>query len=161
MNAYRDFEVFDNSTSQRILKASSCWFIVDIENKSVINIQKEFPQFPLYEDRDDDLILQKLKPIDRIDWEKQFHVRYDDLDINNHVNNTVYITWALEALDFEFRKSHNLKALDIYFKHEVSYGDDIVSQVKYNPEDNTTEHIIKSVSTGEELCLLRGEFIEI
>ena len=41
------------------------------------------------------------------------------LDLNGHVNNTVYITWAMEALDYEFRSKHKLKTLDIYFKHEV------------------------------------------
>lgn len=161
MNAYRDFEVFDNNSGQRILRASSCWFIVDIENKSVINIQKDFPEFMLYQDREDDLELQKLKPLDRVDSEKTFHVRYDDLDINNHVNNTVYITWALEALDSEYRKANNLKSMDIYFKHEVSYGEDIVSQVKYDRENNVTEHLIKNASTGEELCLLKAEFVQI
>jgi len=159
MSAFRDFEVFDNSTGMRILRASSSWFVVDINNKSVVNIQKEFPDFMLYQDREDDLQLQKLKSVDRVDSEKTFHVRYDDLDINNHVNNTVYINWALEALDYEFRTTHNLKALDIYFKHDIAYGEDVISQVKY--DDNFTEHVIKNASTGEELCLLRAEFVKI
>ena len=161
MSAYRDFEVYDNKTGNRILRAASCWFVVDIESKSVVNVQKEFPEFCLYEEREDDLELQKLKPIERVDSEKTFHVRYDDLDINNHVNNTVYITWALEALDAEFRNSYDLKSMDIYFKHEVSYGEDIISQVMYDYENNVTEHIIKNASTGEELCLLRAEFVKI
>ena len=161
MNAFRDFEVFDNNSGQRILKASSCWVIVDINNKSIINLQKTFPEFMAYEDRSDDLQFQKLRTIDNFDCEKVFHVRYDDLDINNHVNNTVYITWALEALDCKFRKAHNLKAIDIMFKHEITYGEDVISQVKYDMENNITEHVIKSASTGDELCLLRAEFVEI
>ena len=55
------------------------------------------------------------RPIESVDCEKTFHVRYDDLDINNHVNNTVYITWALEALDCDFRKSHNIKGYGYLF----------------------------------------------
>lgn len=161
MNAFRDFEVFDNSTGQRILRAASCWFVVDIKNKSIINIQKEFPEFLNYEDREDDLQFQKIRPIDDFDYEKTFHVRYDDLDINNHVNNTVYITWALEALDCDYRKSHNLKAMDIVFKHEITYGEDVLSQVRYDRENCITEHIIKNASTGEELCIIRAEFDKI
>ena len=158
INAYRDFEVFDNTTGNRILKAASCWVVVDIENKSVINIQKEFPEFLAFEDREDDLAYQKLRPINETDFEKTFHVRYDDLDINNHVNNTVYVSWALEALDYDFRKTHNIKAMDIYFKHEVTYGEDVISKVKYDRENNVTEHTIVNASTGEELCLLRMEY---
>lgn len=161
MNAYRDFEIFDNNTGDRILKAASSWYIVDINNKSIINLQKEFPEFILFQSREDDLEYQKLKSGNEFDSEKIFHVRYDDLDINNHVNNTVYITWALEVLDYDFRTAHNIKAMDIYFKHEVTYGESIISKVKYDNENNITEHIIVNAETGDELCLLRIEFSQI
>ncbi len=159
MTAFRDFEVFDNSTGKRILKAASSWFVVDLESKSVINIQQEYPEFLRYEKREDDLTLAKLKSVEDFDNEKIFHVRYDDLDINNHVNNTVYINWALEALDYEFRSSHSLKTLDIYFKHEVKYGDDIVSKVRIDKENLVTEHVILNAATAEEVCLLRAEHV--
>ena len=158
MTTFRDFEVFDNKTGDRILRASSSWFIVDMVKKSVVNIEQQYPEFLKFEKRANDIELKKLRPIDRVDSEKIFHVRYDDLDINNHVNNTVYIAWALEALDYEFRHSHRLKTIDIYFKHEVSYGEDIVSQVKYDSESLVTGHLIKNAATNEELCLLRVEW---
>ncbi len=160
MATYRDFEVFDNQTGDRILRASSSWFIVDLAKKSVVNIQQEYPDFLKFEKRENDIVLKKLRPIDRIDAEKVFHVRYDDLDINKHVNNTVYIGWALEALDYDFRSSHKLKTLDIYFKHEVSYGEDIKSQVKYDSENSVTEHLIKNAATGDDLCLLEMKWIK-
>ncbi len=159
MTTYRDFEVFDNATGNRILRASSSWFIVDMNKKSVLNIQQEYPDFLVFEKRENDIVLQKLRPIDKADNQKVFHVRYDDLDINNHVNNTVYISWALEALDYDFRYAHKLKTVDIYFKHEVSYGEDITSSVKYNNDDLVTEHLISNAATGEELCLLRFKWI--
>ena len=161
MTAYRDFECFNKKSGKRILKAVSSWFIVDLQNKSVINIQKEYPEFLQFEKRENDLELKKLKSIESSDNEKLFHVRYDDLDLNGHVNNTVYITWAMEALDYEFRSKHKLKTLDIYFKHEVKYGEDILSLVKIYKEEKTTEYLIKNAKTGEEVCLLKAEFVEI
>lgn len=161
MHAYRDFELFDNSTGKRFLRATSSWFIVDLNSKSVINLKQEYPEFFNYEKREDDLILNKLRSIDSVDSEKVFHVRYDDLDFNNHVNNTVYITWAMEVLDYDFRVSHRLKSMDIYFKHDIKYGDDIVSQVKYDKENLVTEHVIKNAKTLEELCLIKVEYIHI
>lgn len=161
MTAFRDFEAYDAISGNRLLRATSSWFIVDLNNKSILNIQHEYPDVNDFEKREDDLILQKLKPIDRVDNEKVFHVRYDDLDLNGHVNNTVYITWALEALDYEFRSTHKLKTLDIYYKHEVKYGEDILSSVKIDNENSITEHLIKNVNTGNEVCLLRAKFIKI
>lgn len=161
LNAYRDFEAFDKATGKRLLRATSSWMIVDLRNKSVQNIQNEYPDFPCFEKREDDLELRKLRPIGKVDSEKLFHVRYDDLDINNHVNNTVYITWAMEVLDYEYRASHRLKSIDIYFKHEVKYGEDIISQVKYDMENSVTEHVIKNASSGEELCYLKAQYCKI
>jgi medium-chain acyl-[acyl-carrier-protein] hydrolase len=143
------------------LRATSSWLIVDLVKKSVVNIRNEFKDFFNFQKREDDLSLNKLKSIDSVDFEKVFSVRYDDLDINKHVNNTVYVTWALEALDYDFRANYGLKSLDIYFKHEAKYGEDVISQVKINQEDLTTEHVIKNSVTGEELCLLRAEFAKI
>lgn len=159
LNAYRDFECFNEQTGKCFLRATSSWFIVNIDNKSVINIQKEYPEFPLYEKRENDLELQKLKSIESFDFEKVFHVRYDDLDMNGHVNNTVYINWAMEALDFNFRNNYKLKTLDIYFKQEVKYGDDIISQVKIDKDNLITEHLIKNAKTSEEVCLLKAVFV--
>lgn len=161
MTTFRDFEVFDNVTGERILRAGSSWLIVDLNNKSVINISQEFPDFLKFEKREDDVILQKLRSVETVDLEKVFSVRYDDIDMNNHVNNTVYITWALETLDYDFRTKYDLKCLDIYFKHEAKYGDDIISQVSLDRENLISRHVIKSVSTGEELCLLKAEYVKI
>jgi len=155
---YRDFEVYNNVSGQRVLRAFSSWLIVDLCNKTVINISKDFPDLLQFEKRDDDLVLQKLKQADNFDCEKSFSVRYDDLDINGHVNNTVYITWALEALDYDFRMVHKFKSMDIYFKHEAKYGDEIISQVRYNKENLTSEHVIKNIQSGEELCLIKIEY---
>lgn len=161
MNAYRDFEAYDNLTGKRLMRGASSWLIVDLSDKSILNVQTEYPDFPLYEKREDDLSLNKLRSFDVPDAEKLFHVRYDDLDINNHVNNTVYITWAMEALEHDFRSSHKLKTIDINFKHEVSYGEDILSQIKYYRENLKTEHIVKNAKTGDELCIMRAEFVKI
>ncbi len=159
MNSYRDFEVFDNISGKRVLRATTSWMLVDLKSKSLINIAQNYPQMFAFTPREDDLSLRKLKNPTSTDLEKVFSVRYDDLDVNNHVNNTVYVSWALEALDFEFRNSHNLKSMDIYFKHEAKYGEDIISQVKFDHENSSTEHLIKNASTNEELCLLKFEYM--
>jgi len=161
MTTYRDFECFDAQSGKRLLRAVSSWFIVDLDNKSVLNIAKVYPEFLTFQKREDDLELRKIKASDTFDSEKVFHVRYNDLDMNGHVNNTVYITWAMEALDYDFRTTNKLKTLDIYFKHEVKYGDDIISQVKTDKENMVTNHLIKNAQTGEEVCLIRAEFINI
>lgn len=155
--AYRDFEVF-SPKGDRLLRATTSWLMVDLENKSLVNIEQKFPEITKFSKREDDLQLQKLKSLS--DWDKEitFHVRYEDLDMNGHVNNTVYISWVMEALDFEFRKRHSIKTMDIYYKHEVRYGEDILSLVKMDYENKISQHVIKNKQTGEELCLVKMSF---
>ena len=76
--------------------------------------------------------------------------------MNGHVNNTIYMSWAIEALDMDFLNTHNIKNIDIYFKHEVRYGDDIISLAYV--QDDYSEHLIKIAQTGEEVCLIRIEY---
>ena len=151
--AYRDFEAY-TTDGQRLLRAATSWLMVDLDSKSLVNIEQKFPDITRFEKRDDDLTLRKLKSFDDADKEILFHVRYDDLDMNGHVNNTVYILWAMEALGYDFINSHTIDTLDIYFKHEVRYGEDVKSMVKFN-DDGSTEHIIRNAQTNEDLCLIK------
>ena len=156
-SAFRDFIVSDIN-GNRFLRAATYWLMVDLETKSLVNVEQKFPEITKFQKREDDLQLQKLKSLSDWDLEKSFNVRYEDLDMNGHVNNTVYMTWAMEAVDFEFKKSHPIKAIDIYYKHEAKYGEDIVSCIKADYENCVTEHIIKDAKTQEELCLIKIEY---
>ena len=153
--AYRSFEAYTKN-NDLILRAISSWLMVDLNSKLLVNIEQKFPEIVKFEKRDDDLTLRKLRTITEWNKEKTFHVRYEDLDMNGHVNNTVYISWAMEALDIDFLNSHNIKNLDIYFKHEVKYGQDVVSLAKV--DENSSEHLIKIADTDEEVCLIRAEY---
>lgn len=155
--AYRDFEINDG---QNILgKATTTWGLIDLETKSMSNVGENLsnnPNFTQFEKRDDDLKYNKITPIQNIDFEKTFEIRFDDLDVNQHVNNSNYIIWAFEALEYDFRRTKKLKVLDMVFKKEIKYGNNIVSQVQIL--DNKTLHVLKNAQTNEELCLIQAEW---
>ena len=153
--AYRDFEAY-TTDGDRVLRATSSWLMVDLDSKSLVNIEQKFPDIKKFEKRENDLTLRKLKSLAEWNREKTFHVRYEDLDMNGHVNNTIYISWAIEALDIEYLNSHDIKNIDIYFKHEVRYGEDVVSLAYV--EESYSEHLIKIDGSGEEVCLIRIEY---
>lgn len=107
---------------------------------------------PPFVKREDDLTFEKIKPLERVDAEKIFEIRFDDIDVNNHVNNANYIIWAFELLDFNFRSTKKLKTLDMVFKKEIKYGEKVLSQVEV--QNDKTTHILKNAETGEDLCLI-------
>ncbi len=157
--ALRDFEIkHDNKT---IGRATSSWGLVDLTTKSMVSIASKLsdnPNIKQYQKKDDDLQYNKIRPIERIDREKTFEARFDDLDVNQHVNNSNYIKWAFEVLNFDFRKTHKLKTLDMVFKKELKYAQCVTSQVQ--TDGNTTLHVLKNSQTQEELCSIMAEWIE-
>lgn len=153
--AFRDFEIFSNNIS--IARATTTWGLIDLNTKSIGNIVEilsDNKNISHFENREDDLKYNKIGSIQNLTNKKEFIVRYDDLDVNQHVNNSNYILWALEALDFDFRKNKNLKTLDIVFKKEAKYTDAISSEVQV--VDNMTIHAIKNKETKEDLCLIQA-----
>lgn len=157
--AFRDFEVW--AGDKRIGRAASTWALVDLKTKSMAPVSEclcDNPYMTPVEKREGDLVYGKVKAPEKIDIEKTFEIRFDDLDVNKHVNNVNYIVWAFEPLDIEFRKENKLKALDIVFKKEIQYGHNVLSQVEV--QDNKTIHVVKNSDTGEELCLISAEWIK-
>ncbi|MFA7658915.1 MAG: acyl-ACP thioesterase domain-containing protein [Candidatus Gastranaerophilaceae bacterium] len=154
--ANRDFEIWTSDNKKRLGRASSNWMLVNLETKRPVSLSKEIDFMPAYEKRETDMEFEKITPIEKVDYEKTFEIRYDDIDVNSHVNNANYVIWAFEALPFEFKAQHRLKTLDIAYKKEIAFGHNIVSQVQLDEENETSTHILKNAATGEELCLINA-----
>lgn len=151
--AFRDFEL--KKGDKTIGKMASMWSIVDIKNRTMIpvaNVVGELEGMPAYEKREGDLSYNKITPVKNADIEKEFEVRYNDLDVNGHANNGNYIVWAFEPLSFEFKNTHKIKTLDMVFKKEARYGETLISKVEFKDE-NTTVHQVQN-ENGDDLFLL-------
>lgn len=156
--ANRDFEIC-TCNEKRLGRIASNWMMIDVENKSILPLAKVVDFMPAFEKRENDLQFEKIKPIENVDYEKTFEIRFDDIDVNQHVNNANYIIWALELLPYEFKSEHRIKTLDIVYKKEIAYGNDVISQVEFDKKNNTTTHVLKNSTTDEELCFLNVEWV--
>lgn len=151
--ANRDFEIL-TTEDRRLGRVASNWMMIDLSTKSILPLAKVVDFMPSFEKREEDLQYEKIKPIEKVDYEKTFEIRYDDIDVNQHVNNANYIVWAFEALPYEFKAQHMIKTLDIVYKKEIAYGHEIISQVEYNKDTETTIHCLKNATNGDELCVV-------
>ena len=154
--AYRDFNFFNNG--KLIAKANSLWAIVDFQTKKMLKPQEILNNFTAYEKRENDIDFGKIPAIDNPESQKEFRIRFDDIDINQHVNNSNYVAWALETLSFDFRKNNTVKNVDIYYKKDIGLDEKIISQLKYDEQTNTTLHSIKNANNNDELCSLKIEW---
>lgn len=71
------------------------------------------------------------KPTD----ERDYQVRYFDIDVNHHVNNARYFDWLLDPLGSEFLRTHRVKRVVIKYQHEVQEGTIVTSRYQLNELD--------------------------
>jgi len=155
--AFRDFEIYNNET--QLGRATTTWGLIDLTTKNMTNVQeslKDNGYMKPFARKENDLSYNKIQPIEKIDCEKKFEIRYDDLDVNKHANNSNYIIWALETLNFDFRAKNNIKTIDMLFKKEVGFDSVVASQVEI--KNNITKHRLYNLKTNEDLCLIQIEW---
>lgn len=152
LSAYRDFEVFGEDGSL-IIKASSQWLLLNLANKRPLPVADHLPKRQLLESRAIATDFPKIPEISSYDEVFKFRVRFDDIDLNKHINNAVYILWATESVPQEFRLSHNPAKIDINFRKEGYMGEKIVVQTKMT--ENTSLHSIRTYDSENDRELAR------
>jgi len=135
----RDFQIKD-ADKNIIVAAISQWVLIDVERRRPVILNKHFPQYTVLPERAIEGDFSKLEEVDKPDFVKEFCVRFDDIDVNNHANNAVYPLWASESVDSEFRLLHVPEELEICFKKEALYGEDVV--VYTQKTGLVTEHTV-------------------
>ncbi|MBD3412834.1 MAG: acyl-ACP thioesterase, partial [Candidatus Aminicenantes bacterium] len=90
----REYEI--RTSRATYVQATSSWMAVDIQRKKPVNIKKSLPDFPVQDRRAVRDDFKSLPDSNRTDIEMRFPVLKSDLDFNRHVNNAVYVHWAVE-----------------------------------------------------------------
>ena len=80
-------------------------------------------------------------------------IYYDDIDINQHVNNAIYPVWASESVPNEFREQNEIEDIEISFKRPAFYGQKITVLTQIN--ERTTIHQIFSEDKSTEFTRVR------
>ncbi len=153
----RDFEVFAEDGT-RIIAASSQWVLISIDRKRPVSLKENLQDYSILEES----VLptefnEKIDELARVDEETKFRVRFDDIDLNRHVNNAVYALWASEAVDPEFRLTHTPYRIEIQFRKEGLIGEKIMVSTECN--EAITSHSIKTYDgDNRELARARIEW---
>ncbi len=147
----RDFEVKDANGKLK-LRAISQWVLIDLHTRRPVRITDFLPDWQGLPERV---------------WDREFDkgtdfiptktcvmaCRYDDIDVNQHINNAVYTVWATESVGFEYRNAHKLRGIDIYFEHEINPHTPTV-RVEVAFDGNITRHKIMTneVEHAKVIC---------
>ena len=151
LKATRDFEI-RGSDGRLMVVATSQWILIDIEKRRPLKLSDNLPHWDLIPERALPRAFEKFP-----DFEPQkSHVmkcRYDDVDVNQHVNNAVYAVWATESVGFNFRNTHKLRGIELNFKKEIVAETPEIS-VDVAIDDNTSHHKIRTgdIENANVIC---------
>ncbi len=156
--AIRDFIIKD-AENNVIIRACSQWVLIDIEHRRPVMLKKHFPQYEFLPERAIDIEFSKPEAISSFSAKYEHAVRFDDIDINNHVNNAVYPLWASESVEKSFRLTHAPQEIEISFLKEALYGECV--EVLTNLNGDESKHLIKDKVSGQDLANCRIKWRKI
>lgn len=155
--AIRDFEVSDGSGGP-VLSATSSWMVIGLEKKQPVKVDDVVgPGYAVEKRALEDPFASLPIPAAR-ESEVRFRVETSHLDWNRHVNNAVYVQWALEGVPPDVLMSLWPMELEVSYRAEALYGDEVLSAVQRVPEGDPAPaflHQILNAATGTELARLR------
>jgi medium-chain acyl-[acyl-carrier-protein] hydrolase len=132
--ALRDFEIADER-GEMLAAATSSWILWHVNAKQPARLEENLPDSVTHDKRALPDDFPTLPPCPTADRELAFRVAMQDIDFNNHVNHAVYIQWALETVPEELLRTFRPTDIEVAFKGEAFYGEEIVSRVKRIGDD--------------------------
>lgn len=113
-----------NQNNELLIKASSSWMILDRNTRKVVLKPFEGIVIPSEHHVDEEPLPRKVIPSPTSFIESR-KVRYSDIDLNGHLNNTKYIEYILDSKTTEFYKHNKIKHILISYEKELLDGETI------------------------------------
>ena len=145
---------FCDENGEVIASLDSRWTLVDIDSHKICRrLPEDIPlPFDDAEDFKDFRSIRNTNPQHIFDVE----VRPHQLDVNSHVNNTVYADMVFDVAYKVLPKNYDVKEFQIYYHNEARLGDIIA--IGYEIIDNT---LYVEGKIGEKSCFEAVMLIEI
>lgn len=124
------------SSTKPLIRATSSWILMDIKSRTVVRPDRVPAGINTSAQNDEALLTNPdstpyncekiVVPRGTNLIEIGSHeVVYSDLDYNGHANNAKYTVWALDALPFEYVRTHPIKRININFNREAHLGETV------------------------------------
>jgi acyl-ACP thioesterase len=156
--AVREFRLSDK-TGDEILRATSAWALINMNTRRPARLDPHLPVFSLHPERMIHDDFSQLPPVQQAGSRTSYQAAAADIDINDHVNNTVYLDWALRAIPATLN-CQQLISLEAAFLGETRLGDEIFCLSESAVKDGKTiaRQGLQDAASGRELTRLRWAF---
>jgi medium-chain acyl-[acyl-carrier-protein] hydrolase len=153
--AVREFRLTDAGGGET-LRATSAWALMNMATRRPSRLDPHLPVFTSHPERmvaDD---FAPLPPPYPQAARTLYRAQAGDIDLNDHVNNTVYLGWALRAAPAAARAWKPL-SLEAAFLGEARLGDEIICLTEHGRREGGTALLqsLQDAASGRELTRLR------
>jgi len=157
LTAFRDFELFDEE-NQSIIRAASSWHILNRQTHRPITLSHFADDFPIVTRHAIEEKPQKIQiPSANAVESKIYTVMPSDIDMNQHVNNTRYVQWAMDCIDFDFQKRHALCQISVNFLSEAKIDESYF--IETYQDGLTFTHLIISENNNRKLAAVNCKYV--
>ncbi|MEH0021087.1 MAG: acyl-ACP thioesterase domain-containing protein [Desulfobacter sp.] len=147
-----------------LVTATGIWILIRAANGKPVRLTPHMPQALMQSPAPDTPLL--VKPSGEFDdyhHETSVRVRFLDLDLNQHVNNRVYLRWAVEALPEPHCFAYTPARCTVSYLREGLYGHTLLNRIRLNFTDAglSTAHAIIHKDTMKMLARISIEWDKI
>jgi medium-chain acyl-[acyl-carrier-protein] hydrolase len=123
--ALRDYEIMD-SEGNLIAAATSRWIIINTISRRPLPMKIMQELLNLCDPRKATTpVLGETRLAGKFVFIKRHSVQYSDLDKHNHVNNTRYVEWVVNAFPFNWLQGHEIVTFRIDYQRESHQDDEV------------------------------------
>ena len=119
----RYFQIYDKK-GELLVNSSSMWAVIDKDTRKVV-LRPQSIKAVKAESNKNDLPLPLKVNIGEVSPVDERVVRYSNVDINGHLNNTQYVEFIVDTHDLDFYKHHRLCRININYDKEIKFGDKV------------------------------------
>ena len=118
----REFKVMDESGNILITGVSQ-WVLIGLERLRPLIVQNIFDCSKIELEKSMEIALDKIPATEEFNFEELKDLRYDDVDVNHHINNAVYVSLAEDALFKKIGKEFDVAEISVDFKKSALLSD--------------------------------------
>lgn len=147
--AFREF-LITNPEGEVLVRAMSSWVLMNVVTKRIFRPEDALPANLFDPTEKPDWQPEKIRLKGELVTSEKLKVRYSDLDLNNHVNNTSYVRWVENIL--RENKCNTLPFL-INYQAECVMGDELDIHLF----SNEGEFLVQGMVEGKQVFLAKAK----
>lgn len=139
-----------------LMDGAGLWNLIDRDSRSII-MPREFGVIIDGDDREDQAPMPQAVHLPEFTTDTPHDVRFTDIDLNGHVNNTRYFDWFDDRFPPEFHKNHYWETFEINYTREIRSDSTVV--IRGGEEDGY--QYAAGLADGEAAFAIRAKAAEI